>query len=48
MPDEAAQVLFELKDVKGLWNIHGIASRSNNGVLVTKIEDWIGILTARK
>lgn len=48
MPEEAAQALFELRDIKGLWSIHDIASRSNNGILVTKVENWIATLTAKK
>lgn len=44
MHNEAAEVLFELKDLKSLWNLHEIASKDDNSYLMKKIEHFIGIL----
>lgn len=47
MYNEATELLFELQDLKGLWNLHDIVSKQRNVELVNKIEKFIVILSPK-
>lgn len=46
--EESAKLAFELRDMQSLLNIHNAASTTNNRDLITKIENFIGAMSAKK
>lgn len=45
---EAAQASYEQKDIQSLWNVHIHATKMNNRELVTKVENYIANLSAKR
>lgn len=41
LPEDAAVILYNQRDINGLWSIHEIASKLNNENLVKKIQNFI-------
>lgn len=46
--EEAASAALEQKDIHSLWTIHMNATKMNNRALVSKVENFIAQLSAKK
>jgi hypothetical protein len=46
--EESARLAFELRDMQSMLNIHSAAATTNNRELISKIENFIAAMSAKK
>jgi hypothetical protein len=46
--EESAKLAFELRDTQSLLNIHTLVSATNDQTLISKVENFIAAMSAKK
>lgn len=48
LAEDAAQASYEQRDIQSLWVVHMNAVKNNDRDLITKVENYIALLSTKK